>query len=156
MGKKVLALVAAVGACLSLASCSKEIKPAKKGGWVVQGNKIVELPAIMVDQEFTPEGFAINTFTTDPAVTVENGKYYFILYGNYKPYDLKVYIHRKGRYIEDTGKGAITDGLEVGLMKGETEMYKVKMIKPLPAGIYALEAQQGTNTMSFPFNLFNE
>ncbi len=156
MVKRALALVVAVAASLSLASCSHEIKPEKKGGWVVQGGKLVEMPGMIVDQEFTPEGFAINTFTADPTVTVENGKYDFILFGNYKPYDLKVYVHRKGRYIEDTSKGAITEGLEVGLMKGETEMYKVKMTKPLPAGIYALEAQQGTNTVSFPFNLFVE
>lgn len=156
MVKKALALVVVVGACLCLAACTKEIKPEKKGGWVVQAGKLIEMPGMMVDQEFTPEGFAVNTFAGDPTVTVENSKYYFILYGNYKPYDLKVYIHRKGRYIEDTGKGAITEGLEVGLMKGETEMYKVRMNKPLPAGIYVLEAQQGTNTVSFPFNLFTE
>ena len=153
MLRKTLTLVVAIGACLPLASCSKELKPEKKGGWVVQAGKLVEMPGIMVDQEFTPEGFAINYFTGDPTVSVDNGKYSFILYGNYKPFDLKVFIHRKGRYIEDTTKGAITDGLEVGLMKGETEMFKVRMNKPLPAGIYVLEAQQGTNTVSFPFNL---
>ncbi|MFI5143073.1 MAG: hypothetical protein ACHQQS_04920 [Thermoanaerobaculales bacterium] len=155
MLRKALTLAASI-LCVLVLSCSKETKPEKKGGWVVQPGKLVELPGIIVDQEFTPEGFAINTFTGDPTVTVVNGRFYFILYGNYKPYDLKVYIHRGGRYIEDTSKGAITQGLEVGLIKGETEMYKCRMTKPLPAGIYALEALKGTNTVSFPFNLYTE
>jgi hypothetical protein len=155
MPRRALTLTASI-LCLVVLSCLTEIKPKKKGGWLIQAGKLIEMPGIIVDQEFTPEGFAINTFTGDPTVTVENFKYYFVLYGNYKPYDLKVYVHRKGRYIEDTSTGAITQGLEVGLMKDESEMYKCRMNKPLPAGIYALEAQQGTNTISFPFNVVTE
>jgi len=156
MLKKALTLVLAAGACLSLLSCSKEIKPDKKGGWVVLGEKLTELPGIMVDQDFTPEGFAVNYFTGDPTVSLNTANFYFILYGDYKPFDLKVFVHRKDRYVEDTTKGAITQGLEVGLMKGEKEMYKVRITKPLPAGIYVLEAQQGTRTISFPFNIYTD
>jgi hypothetical protein len=156
MVKKALTLAVAIGVSLSLASCSKEIKPEKKGGWVVQDGKLAAMPAIIVDQDFTPEGFAVNYFTTDPTVTVTTSHFYFILYGDYKPYDLKEFIYRKKRYTQNSSKPPITEGLEVSLMKGETQMYKVQITRPLPEGVYVLEARQGPNTVSFPFNILNQ
>jgi hypothetical protein len=147
-----VALVAAVGVCLALAACNKEIKPDKKGGFLVQGQKLVEITPVTPETQFTPEGFALNYFNGDITATVRTGDY-LILYGDYKPYALNAYQFKSGYYEQDSSKGAATDAITVGPMKGETSMFKVRFTKALPPGIYLLECTQGKATVGFPFRI---
>lgn len=145
-------LVAVASICLALAACSKEIKPDKKGGFLVQNEKLIEISAVNLETQFTPEGFALNYFTGDVAVSVRTGDY-LILYGDYKPYGLNVYQQKSGYFEQDTSKGAASDAITSGPLKGEKEMLKIRFSKPLPAGIYLLECQQSKGTIGFPFRI---
>ena len=147
-----MTLVALAVLCMTGAACSHEPKPDHKGVFVVQGEKVIEIPAVNVETQFTTEGFALNYFKGEPAATVRTGDY-LILYGDYKPYALTPYKVTTGRYEEDSSKPAASDAITVGPMKGETQMFKVRFTKPLAAGIYLLECTQGKGSTGFPFRI---
>jgi hypothetical protein len=145
-------LAAIAGICLALAACSKEIKPDKKGGFLVQNEKLIEIAAVSLETQFTPEGFALNYFTGDVTASVRTGDY-LILYGDYKPSSLNLYLQKSGYFEQDSSKGAASDAITSGPMKGEKEMVKIRFTKPLAAGIYLLECQQTKGTVGFPFRI---
>ncbi len=147
-----LTLLALAALCTTVAACSHEPKPDHKGGFLVQGEKVIELPAVSVETQFTPEGFALNYFKGEPTATVRTGDY-LILFGDYKPYALTPYKAATGRYEEDSAKPSASDAITVGPMKGETEMFKVRFTKPLPSGVYLLECTQGKGSVGFPFRI---
>ena len=152
MRKSPPALVAFAAVCLVLTACNKEPKPQNKGGFLVRNEKLIEIPAVALETQFTAEGFALNYFNGDVNEGVRGGDY-LILYGDYKPYALNLYQQKSGYYEQDTSKGAATDAITVGPMKGEKEMFKCRLTKPLPAGIYLLECTQGKATVGFPFRI---
>ncbi len=145
-------LVAIAGICLALVACNKEIKPDKKGGFLVQSEKLIEIAAVNLETQFTPEGFALNYFSGDVTVSVRQGDY-LILYGDYKPYALNAYVQKSGYFEQDSSKAAASDAITSGPMKGETEMLKIRFTKPLPPGVWLLECQQGKATVGFPFRI---
>lgn len=145
-------LLAIAGICVAVAACNKEIKPDKKGGFLVQNEKLIEISAVSLETQFTPEGFALNYFTGDVSVSVRTGDY-LILYGDYKPYGLNVYLQKSGYFEQDTSKGAASDAITSGPVKGEKEMFKIRFTKPLAPGIYLLECQQSKGTVGFPFRI---
>ncbi|MDD5562649.1 MAG: hypothetical protein PHQ91_02965 [Thermoanaerobaculaceae bacterium] len=147
-----LTLVALATLCTAVAACNHEPKPDHKGGFMVQGEKVIELPAVSVETQFTPEGFALNYFNGEPTATVRPGDY-LILYGDYKPNALTAYKQGAGYYEQDSSKPSASDAITVGPMKGETEMFKVRFTKPLPAGIYLLECTLGKGSVGFPFRI---
>jgi len=152
MRRNSLTLMAVATVCLTLASCSKEIKPSKKGGFLVSSNKLIELPVVAVETAFTPEGFALNYFNGEPAGTLRTDDY-LILYGDYKPSALTPYRQASGYFEQDSAKPVATDAMTVGPMKGEKEMFKCQLIKPVPAGVYLLECQSGGTSVGFPFRI---
>ena len=152
MRQKPPMLLAIAGICVAVAACNREIKPDKKGGFLVQNEKLVEIQAVSPETQFTPEGFALNYFSGDVSATVRTGDY-LILYGDYKPYALNVYVSKSGYFEQDTSKPAASDAITSGPMKGEKEMFKIRFTKPLPAGIYLLECQQSKGTVGFPFRI---
>lgn len=152
MRKNPLTLVAAVAVCVAVAACNREIKPDHKGGFLVQNEKLIELSAVNVETQFTPEGFALNYFNGEPTATVRPGDY-LILYGDYTPNALTAYKHGAGFYEQDSSKPSASDAITVGPMKGETEMFKVRFTKPLPAGVYLLECTLGKGSVGFPFRI---
>jgi hypothetical protein len=152
MRKQSLTAVAAAAVCLVLVSCNKEIKPDKKGCFLVQNEKLIELPAVTLETAFTAEGFALNYFSGEPGATVRTGDY-IILNGEYKPYALNAYKSRSGYYEQDSSKGSASNAITVGPMKGEKEMSKVRFTSSLPVGVYLLECQQGKASVGFPFRI---
>ncbi len=148
--RTLIPLVVVVLAFTSL-SCSKEPKPDHRGVFVVAGKVITEIRPIAIDTEFTPEGFAMPFFTSAPAVKVPPADFYFILYGDYKPFDLKPFTFRNNRYEEDTVQGSLANLLESGGMPGEKEMYKCRLTKALAPGTYVFEVEHGDTTLHFPF-----
>ena len=152
MRKNPLTLVAVAAVCMAVAACNREIKPDHKVGFLVQNEKLVELSAVNVETQFTPEWFALNYFNCEPTATVRTGDY-LILYGDYKPYALTAYKHGAGFYEQDSSKASASDAITVGPMKGETAMFKVRFTKPLPAGIYLLECTLGKGSIGFPFRI---
>jgi len=136
--------VAALG--MVLFGCSKEIKPREKGVWLVKGEQLVALSPITIDTDFTSEGFLLSYFTAEPKVGVANGDFYFILYGDYKPFGLRAFARRGDRYEEDTSKGALSEALQLGQMKDEDEMFKCRIMQILQPGIYVLDVQQKDGT----------
>jgi hypothetical protein len=152
MRRPFLTLLAVGGACLALASCNKEIKPSTKWCFVVSDKKLTEIAPVSMETVFTPEGFALNYFNGEPSVYVR-GDDYLILYGDYKPTALKPYRLENGYYQEDSSKPSASDAITVGPMKGETEMFKVRLTRSLPAGVYLLECQHGKGTVGFPFRV---
>jgi hypothetical protein len=138
--------------CLVLAGCNKEPKPNKKGGFLVRNEKLIEIPAVTLETQFTAEGFALNYFTGDVNEAVRTGDY-LILFGDYKPNALNLYQQKSGYYEQDTSKGATTDAITVGPIKGEKEMFKCRLTKPLAPGIYLLECTRGKDTVGFPFRI---
>jgi hypothetical protein len=154
MFRKALTLLTVAGVSLALLSCSGEPKPDHKGVFIVLGDQVRELKPANVDTDFTEEGFAIMHFAKDPEITVKLGKFYFILYGDYRPIGLKAFTHRGNRWEEDSSKGDLSGLLEVGGMPGEKDMYKAKITGDLKSGTYALQVQQGASTMLyFPFGV---
>jgi hypothetical protein len=152
MRRNILTPIAVATVGLVLASCSKEIKPDKKGGFLVSNNKLIELPAVAVETAFTPEGFALNYFNGEPEGTLRTGDY-LILYGDYKPLALTPYRRASGYFEQDSAKPAATDAMTVGPMKGEKEMFKCQLIRSVPTGVYLLECQSGSTTVGFPFRI---
>ena len=138
--------------CLVLVACNREPKPDKKGGFLVRGEKLMEIQSVTLETQFTPEGFALNYFNGDVNVSLRAGDY-IILYGDYKPYALNVYQQKSGYWEQDTSKGAATDAITVGPVKGEKEMFKCRLTKPLPSAVYLLECTQGKATVGFPFRI---
>ncbi len=152
MRRQSLTLVAVAVATVMFASCSREIKPDKTGCFLVQNEKLIELQAVNLETEFTPEGFAINFFKGEPSVTVRTGDY-LILNGDYKPYALNPYARRGPRFEQDSSKGSASNAITVGPMKGEKSMLKVRFTNSLPVGVYLLECQEGKATVGFPFRI---
>ena len=64
-----------------------------------------------------------------------------------------MYQQKSGYFEQDTSKGAATDAITVGPMKGEKEMFKCRLTKPVPPGVYLLECTQGKATVGFPFRV---
>ena len=152
MRKSPPAFVVFAAVCLVLVACNKEPKPDKKGGFVVRNEKLIEIPAVTLETQFTAEGFALNYFNGDVNETVRAGDY-LILYGDYKPNALNFYQQKSGYYEQDTSKGPTTDAITVGPMKGEKEMFKCRLTKPLPPGVYLLECTQGKASVGFPYHI---
>lgn len=132
-------------------SCSHEVKPDHKGVFLVVGDALHELKPVTLDMEFTQEGFAISSFVGDPAVTVRPGDFYFMVYGDFRPFDLKVFTTRNGKWEEDSSQGSLAGNLQVGGVEGESAMLRCRVTKALAPGVYALAVQQGDATLYFPF-----
>ncbi len=152
MRKVPRAFVAFAVVCLALAACSSEPKPDKKGGFLVRGEKLMQIEAVTLETQFTQEGFALNYFNGDVNASLRAGDY-IILYGDYKPYALNVYQQKSGYWEQDSSKGAATDAITVGPVKGEKEMFKCRVTKPLASGVYLLECTSGKATVGFPFRI---
>ncbi len=152
MRKIAFAMLAVAGVLLVLASCNREIKPSKKGCFVVSDKKLIEIPAVTIETVFTPEGFALNYFNGEVNVPLRTNDY-IILYGDYKPTALKPYRFENGYYQEDSSKPAASDAITVGPLKGETDMFKVRFTTSLPMGVYLLECQHGQASVGFPFRV---
>lgn len=150
MAKRSLTLLAAFGVALALASCSRELKPDKKGVWLASGGRLIQAAAASIETEFTPEGFATDYFTSEPELTLKTGDY-FILYGDYAPYALRAFKKRGARYEEDASKGVLSDVLQKSQFRGEKEMYHCKIVKPLAAGIYVLDIEHAGAKMAVAF-----
>jgi hypothetical protein len=137
-------------ASLLTVACSKELKPTKHGVYVVSGETLTELVPLNIDTDFTPEGFAVNYFSANPALTLKNTDY-FILYGDYKPYGVRVFLRGINRWEEDGSKGEITGLFEESGYRGEKQMYRSRLRKPLPAGTYVLDVVKGGAYVRFSF-----
>jgi hypothetical protein len=147
--KPVVLLVVIVLAAVAATSCNREIKPSKKGVFVVSRDQLFELMPVALDTEFTEEGFARTYFTDEPKVAVNGSKFYFILYGNYKPFELKKFSIIDNRYEEDV----ISGGFEIATkgMEGEREMFRALSMAPLPVGTYMLSVTQDDATLHYTF-----
>jgi hypothetical protein len=152
MTRKSSSLLALLCVGVLLVSCSKELKPDRKGVFIASGGKLMELKTVSIDSEFTPEGFAITYFSTEPP-KVKLGDFYFILYGDYQVSDLKGYVQKGNRWEIDTSKTGLNTTIETIGMKGEPNMQKCRFTKPLDLGTYALEAQQNGATLYFAFTV---
>ena len=152
MAHKSLHLLALACIAVLLSSCSKELKPDRKGVFIAAGGKLMELKTVALDSDFTPEGFTIPFFTTEPP-KVKLGDFYFILYGDYQVSDLKGFVQRGTRYEIDSSKAGLNQTIETLGMKGEKEMQKCRFTKQLDLGTYVLEAQQGGGTLYFAFTV---
>jgi hypothetical protein len=152
MARKSLYLLALVCVGVLFSSCNKELKPDRKGVFIAAGGKLMELKSVAIDTDFTPEGFAITSFTGEPP-QVKLGDFYFILYGDYRVSDLKAYLRTGSRYEIDSAKTGLNTTIETLGMKGEKEMQQCRFTRPLDLGTYALEAQQGGTTVYFPFTI---
>jgi len=150
MFKKPVVLLAVIAlAAVAAASCSREIKPSKKGVYVVSRDQLSELAPVALDTEFTDEGFARTFFTSEPKVAVNGSKFYFILYGNYKPFELKKFSMIDGRYEEDAAAG--TFDLTTKGMEGEREMFQGRSMRTLLVGTYMLSVTLGDQTLHYTF-----
>ncbi len=152
MRKISLTILAATGVCLVLASCNREIKPSKKGCFIVSNKKLVEIPAVNIETVFTPEGFALNYFNGEVNTPLRSDDY-IILYGDYKPTALMPYKFENGYFQQDSAKPAASDAITVGPMKGESDMFKVRFTRSLPGGVFLLECQHGQASVGFPFRV---
>lgn len=154
MTTRTLAIVAGLCLGLGLTACHHEPKPDRKGVFIVTMGTLSEMKTVDIDTEFTPEGFAIRSFKGEPMLKFKNGDSYFILYGDYKPYDLKKYVERSGRFEEDTSAENLRNTLQSGGISGEKDMFKCKVGRELKVGNYVLEVQQGDSTvLNFPFRV---
>jgi hypothetical protein len=150
MLKKPVVLLAVIAlATVAAASCNRELKPNKKGVYVVSRDQLSELTPVALDTEFTEEGFARTFFTTEPKVAVNGSKFYFILYGNYKPFELKKFSIIGDRYEEDVA--ADTFDIATKGMEGEREMFRALSMKALPVGTFMLSVTQGDATLHYTF-----
>ena len=150
MLKKPVVLLAVIAlAAVAAASCNRELKPSKKGVYVVSRDQLSELTPVALDTEFTEEGFARTYFTTEPKVAVNGSKFYFILYGNYKPFELKKFSIIDNRYEEDVVAG----GFEIATkgMEGEREMFRALSMGALPVGTYMLSVTHDDTTLHYTF-----
>ncbi|HNX48758.1 MAG TPA: hypothetical protein PLS53_02585 [Thermoanaerobaculaceae bacterium] len=144
----VLALAAA------LVGCDKEVKPDKPGAFVVAGKKLIDWPPVAMQDEFTPEGFMISYFLEDPTATVRWRDSYFIFNGDYKPFKLRQFVKSEGRWVEDSSRPVGDDVLQVGPLKGETKMFKGKLLKEMKTGVYVLDVKLGNGQQqSFAFRI---
>lgn len=153
MSKKVPTMLALLALALFVTACNKEVKPSKKGVFIISGEKLIECAAVFVEADSTPEGFALNYFTSEPKAKVTPGAFHIILYGDYKPFSLRAFTVRNGRFEEDTSRGNMTDLLKVGGINGEKEMVRCRFTKELQPGTYVLDVEQGTTTLRFPFQV---
>jgi hypothetical protein len=152
MRKIPLTLAVVATACLALASCSKEIKPNKKGAFIVSNKKLIELPAVAVETTTTSDGFFYNYFQGEPEATLR-GDDYIILYGDYKPTALNPYKRGPGYFEQDSAKPTATDSMTIQPMAGKKDMFKCRLTKPVAAGVYLLECQAGNASVGFPFRI---
>jgi hypothetical protein len=150
MSKKLFVLLAVIAlAAVAATSCSGEIKPSKKGVYVVSRDQLFELTPVALDTEFTDEGFARTYFTDEPKVAVNGSKFYFILYGAYKPFELKKFSVIDNRFEEDSGAG--TFELATKGMEGEREMFQARSMRSLLVGTYMLSVTLGDQTLHYTF-----
>jgi hypothetical protein len=152
MRKIPLTLAAVATACLALASCSKEVKPDKKGAFIVSNKKLIELPAVSVETTTTAEGFFYNYFQGEPAAILR-GDDYIILYGDYKPTALNPYKRGPGYFEQDSSKPTATDSMTIQPMAGKKDRFKCRLTKTVAAGVYLLECQVGNGSVGFPFSI---
>lgn len=153
MRRTAVILVVALALAATLVGCSREIKPSKPGAYLVLNEKLTEMPVFIVDSDLSSEGFTSYYFTDDPKVEVKPGDFYFILYGDIKPIGMRVFQKKGARYELDTSKPLPGDAMEISLMKGETKMYKCRVSKSLPLGVYVIDMQKGQTTVSVAFRL---
>jgi hypothetical protein len=153
MRKTAIILVAALALCVTLVGCSKEPKPSEHGAYLVLNERLTKLTVFRVDSDLSSEGFTSYYFTEEPKAQVKPGDYYFILFGDIKPSGLRAFQKKNGRYELDTSKTLPGDSMAIGLMKGETKMYKCRMSKSLPLGTYVIDMQGGQGTVSVAFRL---
>lgn len=153
MRRNVSVVCAVLVLAAALVGCEKEIKPDKPGAFVVAGKKLIEWPPVTMQDEFTSEGFMVSYFLEDPPVTVRVRDSYFIFNGDYKPHKLRQFVKSEGRWVEDSSRPVGSDFLQVGPLKGETQMLKGKILKEMKTGVYVLDAQAGGRQASFAFRI---
>jgi hypothetical protein len=135
--------------CVSLAfatllvGCDKEVKPTKPGVFVVTGKNLQEWFPVEMEEEFTAEGFIISYFYEDPTLTFRFRDSHVVLNGDYRPLKIRQYMSSGGRWVEDSSRKIDSDLLEVGQMKGEKQMFKVKILKEMRSGYYVMDVQRG-------------
>ena len=152
MPRGVVALLGAACVVLFSSSCSRELKPDRKGVWAASHGVLVELQPAAVDTEFTEEGFAIPYFSGDPP-KVREGDFYFILYGAYQVTDLKAFKRGSGRWEINTEVTGLNTQVETLGMKGEPEMQIARFTKMVHPGVFVLEVLQDGAPLSFPFTV---
>jgi hypothetical protein len=152
MPRKLSSMFLAVLFALVAASCSKEIRPDRKGVWAVSKGALVEIKAVAVDTEWTDEGFAIPYFSGD-SPKVREGDFYFILYGDYQVTDIKAFRQGRNRWEIDSEVTGLNTQLETLGFKGEPEMTIARFTKMLHLGVYVLEVRQNNDLLSFPFTV---
>jgi len=152
MARKFLGVFAVAALILTTWSCSRELKPDRKGVWAASAGKLIELQPAAIDTEWTDEGFAIPYFHGD-SPKVKEGDFYFILYGSYQVTDLKAFRQGRGRWEIDTEVTGLSSQLETLGMKGEPEMTIARFTKMLRAGVFVLEVQQDGAPLSYPFTV---
>jgi hypothetical protein len=152
MPRNLSSTVLVVLLALVAASCSKEIKPDRKGVWAVSKGVLVELKAVEVDTEWTDEGFAIPYFSGD-SPKVREGDFYFILYGEYQVTDLKAFKQGRNRWEIDPEVTALNTQVETLGMKGEPEMTIARFTKMLHPGVFVLEVRQNNDLAFYPFTV---
>jgi hypothetical protein len=150
MRKFSLTLAALAALCVVLVGCSKEVKPDKKGCFIVSGKKLTEIVAVPVETTTTADGFFFNYFQGEPSATLRSDDY-IILYGDYKPTALNPYKRSSGYFEQDSGKPTATDAMTIQPMPGEKDMFKCRLVKSVAPGVYVLECQAGNASIGFPF-----
>jgi hypothetical protein len=153
MRKTAIVLVAALAVGVMLVGCSGEPKPSKPGAYLVMNEKLAPLPVFVVDSDLSSEGFTSYNFTDEPTAKMKPGEGYFILFGEIRPLGIRAFQKKGGRFELDSSKNLPGDALEISLMKGETKMYKCRISKSLPVGVYVIDMQKGQGTVSMAFRL---
>jgi hypothetical protein len=153
MSRTATALLIGLALCVTLVGCSKEIKPSKTGAYIVQGEKLTELPLFVVDEELSGEGFTSYFFIDEPKVKVAPGDFYFILYGDMTPQGIRRFAQKGGHYELDNSKPLPSDAFNVALMKDETKMYKCRVSKELAVGTYVIDMKRPNGVVSVAFTL---
>ncbi|MFH1175976.1 MAG: hypothetical protein V1750_01120 [Acidobacteriota bacterium] len=149
-----LGVLAVAALTFALLGCSKELKPDHRGVFLASGEKLQELSPVGIDSDFTPEGFLISYFSGEPGVTGRISDTCLILYGDYKPFDLRAFANRGERYEIDSTQPKLADSMEAGGMRKEPEMTKVRFTKPLKTGVYVLDVQQADGSkLQFAFRV---
>jgi hypothetical protein len=152
MRKIPVPLAALAVVCVALVACSREVKPDKKGCFIVSGKKLTELGAVQVETTTTPDGFFYNYFQGEPSAILRSDDY-IILYGDYKPTALNPYKRGPGYFEQDPAKPTATDAMTIQPMAGKKDMFKCKLVRSVPSGVYLLECQSGNGSVGFPFRI---
>jgi hypothetical protein len=154
MRSRPIGVLAVAALALGLTACNKELKPDHKGVFLASGGTLQELSPVGIDSDFTDEGFLVSYFFGDPGVTGKIADTYLILYGDYKPFDLRAFVNRGDRFEIDTSQPGLVGLMEAGGMRKEPEMTKVRFSKPLRLGAYVLDVQQSDGSkLQFAFRV---